>query len=233
MLLNWDSFELMVFDVDGTLYDQKKLRRRMAGALLRHTVVTGGVDTVMILRSYRKWREELAEQEVHQFEDILTNRLAVRYGRSKAQIEALVSAWMELKPLPYLKRYRRPGLKELFARLREAGKTIAVLSDYPAQDKLARLELDADIVVSARDPDVDVLKPHPRGIQQVMQIAGVAPEATVMIGDRAERDGEMARRAGVRALVLSQKPIPGWTCFQSFHEFLGAKANASDRFECA
>ena len=220
MVLNWDSFKLMVFDVDGTLYDQDRLRRRMAGALLRHLICTGRIDTVRILRSYRKWREELAEQESERFEELLLSRLASCYGRSKAQIEALVSDWMEAKPLPYLKAYRRPGVKQLFAELRSAGKTIGILSDYPAQEKLASLELDADIVVSARDPEVDVLKPHPRGILRVMQIAGVAPGATIMIGDRAERDGEMGRRASVRTFVLSNDELSGWACFRSFHEFL-------------
>ena len=153
--------------------------------------------------------------------------LALRYGQSRAQIEALVSIWTEVKPLPYLKACRRPGAKQLFANLRSAGKTIGVLSDYPAQEKLAKLEFDADIVVSARDPEVDVQKPHPRGILRVMEVAGVSPGATVMIGDRAERDGEMGRRAGVRTYLLSKDPLPGWLCFRSFHEFLDRNANST------
>jgi HAD superfamily hydrolase (TIGR01549 family) len=226
MLLDWDSFQLMVFDVDGTLYDQKGLRRRMATALLRHAVSTGRVDTFLILRSYRRCREELAEQERERFEDILVTRLALRYGRSKAQIESLVSDWMETKPLPFLKEFRRPGVKDLFARLRATGKMIGILSDYPAKDKLTSLELDADVIVTARDPEVEVLKPHPRGIQRVMEVAGVRPEATIMVGDRAERDGEMGRRAGVRTYVLSRKDLPGWACVQTFDQLLD-QASAS------
>ena len=225
MLVNWASFQLMVFDVDGTLYDQTKLRRRMAGALLRDAIAARGINTFRILRSYRKWREELAEQESEHFEDVLANRLASRYGLSKEQVKRIVSDWVETKPLPFLRDYRRPGVKELFHQLRAAGKTIGVLSDYPAEDKLESLDLNADVVVSARDPEVDVLKPHPRGIQRVMEIAGVAASATIMIGDRAERDGEMGRRAGVRTFVLSPKALPDWTCFQSFHQFLDHTAN--------
>ena len=229
MLLDWDSFQLMVFDVDGTLYDQNKLRRRMAGALVGHAIKTRGVETIRVLRSYRKGREELAEQEAERFEDTLTSRLALRYGRSKSQIEGIVSDWIETRPLPILKECRRPGVKELFDRLRAVGKTIGILSDYPADGKLASLELQADVVVSARDPDVDVLKPHPRGIQRVMTMAAVPPEATVMIGDRAERDGEMGRRAGVRTFLLSRKTLPGSICFRSFHEFLDNRENSAGR----
>lgn len=228
MLLDWSSFQLFVFDVDGTLYDQKKLRRHMAGALLRHAVATGGVNTVMILRSYRRWREELAERETEHFEDVLTGRLASRYGLPEAQIKAIVSNWMETKPLSFLKEYRRPGVKELFDKLRAAGKTVGVLSDYPAQNKLAALGLQADLVVSARDPEIDILKPHPRGIQHLMKMAGIPPEGTIMVGDRVERDGEMGRRAGVRTFILNSKALPGWTCFQTFHEFLDQNANLAE-----
>jgi HAD superfamily hydrolase (TIGR01549 family) len=220
MLLDWSSFRLMVFDVDGTLYDQKGLRRRMGALLLRHALLAGGLQTPLILRSYRKWREELADEERERFEDVLVGRLAARYRRPETEIETLVADWMEKRPLPFLGAFRRPGVKELFARLREAGKTIGVLSDYPAEAKLARLDLDADIVVSARDPGVEVMKPHPRGIERLMQAAGVAPEETVMVGDRAERDGEMGRRAGVRTFILSSREIPGWTRFQSFDQLL-------------
>jgi len=118
MLLDWHSFQLMVFDVDGTLYDQKKLRRRMAGALLRDAIGAGSVGTISILRMYRKWREDLAQEEREGFEDVLTDRLAARYGRSRAQIEAIVFDWMESRPLPLLKPHRRPGVKELFDKLR-------------------------------------------------------------------------------------------------------------------
>lgn len=228
-MLDWNSFQLMVFDVDGTLYDQRKLRRRMTGALIGHAVSRGDIATIRILRTYRRWREELADEERERFEGILVSRLAKRYGRSSADIEAIVSDWMERRPLPLLKACRRPGVEGLFARLRAAGKTIGVLSDYPAEAKLARLELQADVVVSARDPEVEIMKPHPRGIEEVMRRAGVKPDATIMVGDRAERDGEMGARAGVRTFVLTEKPVAGpWISFRSFDELLGAAPIAAE-----
>ncbi len=228
-MLDWNSFQLMVFDVDGTLYDQKALRRRMTGALLGDAVSKGRLDTIRILRSYRKWREELADAECEHFEDVLVKRLATRYGRPGAEIEALVAEWMERRPLPYLKACRRERVAELFASLRSAGKIIGILSDYPAEAKLASLELEADVVVSARDPAVDVMKPNPRGIEEVMRRAGVTPAQTIMVGDRAERDGEMGARAGVRTFVLTEKPVAGpWTSFRSFDDLLGAAPLAAE-----
>ena len=133
--------------------------------------------------------------EVPGFESVLTKRLADRYKRSEAEISQLVSRWMEVKPLPFLKACRFPGVESVFSRLRQAGKRIGVLSDYPAHDKLAALGLEADLVVSARDKEVDILKPHPSGLLRIMKLAEVEAGETVMIGDRAERDGEIGRRS--------------------------------------
>jgi HAD superfamily hydrolase (TIGR01549 family) len=220
MLIDWNAFDFVVFDVDGTLYNQKKLRLRMATVLARHCLISGSLNTIKILGSYREWREELADQGAERFEEMLVRRLASRYRKSEADIQAIVTEWMEVKPLNYLKECRYRGVKELLTQLRSTGKIIGVLSDYPSHDKLSRLELEADFVLSARDEDVAALKPNPRGLQHLMALAGVGPEATVMIGDRAERDGEMGRRAGVKTYLRSSDAIPGWDCFSSFHDLL-------------
>src|SRR5271168_828427 len=103
MLIDWNAFDLVVFDVDGTLYSQRKLRLKMAGMLLRHSVATGSTSTIRILGSYREWREELADQGSEKFEEILVSRLASSYRKSDADIRAIVSEWMDVKPLPFLK----------------------------------------------------------------------------------------------------------------------------------
>jgi HAD superfamily hydrolase (TIGR01549 family) len=220
MLIEWNSYKLIVFDVDGTLYDQGRLRVRMAGMLLRHCIMTGSTSTLRILGSYRAWREELADEGSERFEEILLERLASRYRKPKAEIQRIVSDWMEVRPLRFLKECRYPGVKELFTQLRSDGKIIGILSDYPGPDKLSQLELDADFMVSARDREVAALKPNPRGLCHLMAVAGVSPQATVMIGDRAERDGEMGRRAGVRTYLRSKKAIRRWDCFGSFYDIV-------------
>ena len=49
-----------------------------------------------------------------------------------------------------------------------------------------------DYVVAAGDPEVGVLKPHPRGLEVLMAAAGADAAETVVIGDRPERDGAAA-----------------------------------------
>jgi putative hydrolase of the HAD superfamily len=76
--------------------------------------------------------------------------------------------------------------------------------------------------VSAGDEGIGMLKPHPRGLEALMAAAGASAQATLLIGDRTDRDGLVARRAGARALIRSSKTIEGWQTFARFDDALFA-----------
>jgi putative hydrolase of the HAD superfamily len=216
--LSWDEIQLVVFDVDGTLYDQRGLRLRMLREMLLASIRSRDIDFIRILRTYRHIREQLGEARHEDFERELTSRTAALVGCSERQVQAAAREWLERRPLRHLIHYRFPQLPELFRRLRQQGKRIGIFSDYPAREKLAALQLDADVMVCAGDADVRVLKPHPRGLQVLMARAAVNPAQTIMIGDRPERDGEVAHAANVRPLILSGKSIKGWQTFSGYDD---------------
>jgi len=218
--INWQSIRLVVFDVDGTLYSQRPLRLRMARALIGHCLSARDLRPLLVVRAYRTERETLADQECEGFEAKLIGLVADRFGLTHADTRAIVSEWIERRPLPMLRSARRPGVSDFFDAIRRSGKKIGILSDYPAVDKLQALGLDADYIVSAADSEVAVLKPHPRGLQRIMAMAGADASETIFIGDRADRDGEAGRRAGVRTLLHSRRALPGWECFNDYADFL-------------
>jgi HAD superfamily hydrolase (TIGR01549 family) len=218
----WDAIRLVVFDVDGTLYHQRSLRLRMARDLLLHAARSHDFGPVRLLARYRKVRERMGEEEVEDFEPALLAEVAAAVGTTSAEVEAVADEWMNRRPLRHLARSRFPALPELVAALRGSGKAIGVLSDYPAPAKLAVLGIEADYCVSAGDIGVGRLKPHPAGLIAVMAAAGVAPAETVMIGDRVERDGEAARRAGAHALIKADRARPGWQTFCRYDDALFA-----------
>lgn len=200
--IDWDAITLVAFDVDGTLYAQRALRLRMAMKLLMHTAIRGS-RTMRVLKHYRERREELGDAETPDFENVLIGEIAARHGLPREGVRALIADWMEERPLAALARCRYPAVDALFARIRRSGRTIGILSDYPALAKLKALGLAADHVVSAGE--VGLLKPHPKGLEHLMALAGASPAQTVLIGDRAERDGEAARRAGVHCLLRTSQ----------------------------
>ena len=225
-MIGWRGVKLAVFDVDGTLYDQKSMRLAMAAQLVMASALRGDLATPRILSAYRKMREDLAEAGTADFEAKLELSLAERFGRTPQSIRATVQEWMHRRPLPFLRRARYPGVDLLFDQLRRSGRSIAILSDYPATAKVQHLGLEADLVVAAGDEGVPCMKPNPAGLLRVMKAMGAEPAQTVMIGDRPERDGEIGAQAGVAAYIRSSKPIAGSTCFQSFHELLPVPAEA-------
>ena len=218
--LDWSQIRLAVFDVDGTLYDQRRLRLLMARDLLFHLLNCGNTQFIRILRTYRRLREQLAEEETAGFEQVLFNKTARACGCSPTEVQQTVLTWMEQRPLPYLARCRFPGVDAVFAGLRYRGIAIGIYSDYPAQAKLDAMGLHADHLVCAPDEEVRVLKPHPRGLKVLLREAGMAPENAVLFGDRAERDGEAARRAGVLPLIRSSKVLAGWQTFAGYEDTL-------------
>jgi HAD superfamily hydrolase (TIGR01509 family) len=227
-LLNWDEIQLVVFDVDGTLYDQRGLRFCMLREMLLASLQSRRIDFIRILRAYRRIREQLGELLHEGFEQELSSRTAAIVGCSEDQVRATAEEWLEQRPLRHLVRYRYPHLPELFRGLRKHGKKIGVFSDYPARKKLEALQLDADLVVCAGDEDVGVLKPHARGMQVLMSRAACNPAETILIGDRPERDGLSARSANVRCLIRSGKSIVGWQTFDRYDDDLFSKIGLSE-----
>jgi putative hydrolase of the HAD superfamily len=217
---DWDDIRLVVFDVDGTLYRKRSLRLRMARDLLLYTLLKCDLNVMAVLAMYRRIRERLSDEQVVDFERVLIAETAAVTANSPDTVRAIVSEWVEQRPLPYLGTCRYPLLPELFSGLRQKGKSIGILSDYPVHAKLIALGLTANHVLFAGDEGVGLLKPHPRGLESLIAAAGVKAHQTVLIGDRADRDGLVARRAGARALIRSSKLIKGWQTFSRFDDAL-------------
>ncbi len=226
--LDWSAIDLVVFDVDGTLYHAGRLRWLMAAWLAVHALGQASLAVPRRLAAFRHLREALGEATARAWAQeppgrapdfrVLQYRLAARRsGCSPAEMEALVEDWMEQRPLRLMRACRRRRVVELFDALHRLGKRVAVLSDYPPQAKLQALELEADLVLWAGDACVGRLKPDPRGLQQLMSRAGVAASRTVMIGDRDERDGMAARLAGTHAVILGRPGRGRWAGHTAGH----------------
>ncbi len=213
---DWGRIKLVVFDVDGTLYNQHAMQLYMMRDLMVHTIATCSLKVLSVLRIYRRIRERMGGEEIGNFEAVLVAETAKAVGCTEAIVRNIVADWMEKKPLPYLARCMYQGLPDLFAGLKRNGKTVAILSDYPAQEKLAAMGLAADYVICSGDKEVGYLKPHPRGFERLLQAANVEADQAVLIGNRPERDGLAALRVGAKALIHSYKPIPGWQTFPSY-----------------
>lgn len=215
------TLRALVFDVDGTLYDQRGLRmamlRRLAGACARNP--RAGLGTLRIIRAYRRAQEELrlapASGPLAQAQ---LDRACAASGLPAQRVSDTVAEWMERVPLGILSRFAHPGLTHLLAAAEARGIPCAVVSDYPAADKLRALGIGRHFrtVVSAQD--VGAFKPDPAGLMQALRELGVEPANAVYVGDRADVDLVTARRAGTACVLIGRTPSPSCTVVRDYAE---------------
>jgi len=222
-LLDPAHVEAIVFDVDGTLYRQSRVRRGMLFRLLRAhaTRPAEGVRTMRALRAYRRAQEHMrdaAERHGTAAEGQL--RLACEWtGLEATMVGACVERWMEREPLDLVGRATQPGVGEFLAAAERRGVRLAVLSDYPPRGKLAAMGIDRyfDVAVCAQDADVRAFKPDPRGIEVALEKLGVGRARALYVGDRPAVDAAAAARAGVPCVIIGRRDavheqsFGGWT----------------------
>ena len=196
----------VIFDVDGTPYDQRELRlcmvREMFTCVLRQP---GRIAELRILWHFRRMREKLAAEAAADLESRQYVWAAQAAGLSSEKVREVVKDWMVERPLAYLRSCRYPGAQALFSQCRRQGIPIGVFSDYPAIDKLRALGLTAQVVVSATCAEVNRLKPDPAGLLVAAAKLGVPALECLFIGDQEAKDGECARRAGMPYLILASR----------------------------
>jgi phosphoglycolate phosphatase/putative hydrolase of the HAD superfamily len=219
--IQWEKVKAVIFDVDGTLYTQSKLRSKMLGALLRYYALRPWrVQEMFILQRFRAEREKRHGAAGPDIENA-QYAWASNNGRIPLdKIKRVVDHWMFQFPNQYLLACTYPGTQSFFAALRKKGIKIGIYSDYKAHDKLAAMGLQADIVVSSTDPEVDHLKPAPHGLLYIADALDLAPADCVFIGDRPELDGACAEQAGMPYLIVDKQPFDSFAFYKTLEDKL-------------
>ena len=200
----------LLFDVDGTLYRQTPLRAFMAAELLT-LPLHGPLKTrrrLAALKAYRRAQEQLRHAPGARAGDQLV-LAATASGLPLKEVERLVADWIMRRPLKYLAACRARGLTELLDLATRQQTKLGVLTDYPAEDKLAALGLAGRFspVLSAADPEIDAFKPSPRGFLRACEVWSLEPADVLFVGDRPEVDAAGATAAGMPCVIMgSAKP---------------------------
>ena len=194
------DIDAFIFDFDGTLYDFKSLPRRL---ILSHPL------DCLKMKKEREVRHKLKGCDFgteEKFWEEYASALSEKNGKA-------MLAWYKEKYLPAMvavlkKHYRcRPNLNEFFAELKAHGKKIVVFSDYGmTKERMKAVGIDektlslCDGIYSATD--FGCLKPAVRPFREIAENIGVPCEKCLVIGDRADTDGEGAKSAGMKFLQI-------------------------------
>lgn len=204
--IDWKKIELVIFDVDGTLYNQSKLRKRMIFELIGYYMVRPWkyIDLV-ILYHFRKEREKKAGVIGSNLEKEQYQWCAEKTGIGIGIIQKVVERWIFEFPNKYLKSCRYPYVKEFFQILKDHQIKLAIYSDYDAIRKMKALDLKVDLMVSSTDSQINAMKPQPNGINYILKTLNVEDnKQCLFIGDRIELDGKCAENAQIPYLIIDQ-----------------------------
>lgn len=208
----------VLFDLDGTLYHQARLRALMMVELL-------ALPLAGPFKAPRRWRALAAYRQA--MEDLRTaapngpvpaaqvKAAAMKTGLATGDVERLVDDWMMKRPLKHLMRCRVAGIAELLDVLAARGVSAGVLSDYPAEAKLDALGLAGRFtpVLCTTDPGIAALKPNPRGFLRACEVWQLDPGDVLMVGDRVDVDAAGAAAAGMPCVIIGRGEETGGARF--------------------
>jgi phosphoglycolate phosphatase/putative hydrolase of the HAD superfamily len=200
------DYRLFIFDLDGTLYDQKPLRLKITSTLIFRLITFRiSLTELKIISEFRKQRE--LHKGFHsptlindQFK-WCANNLKVPSERVRKVIEYYMFSF----PLKFLKRFMYPGATELLKLLGKGNYKIAVYSDFPVEDKIKAMGITADYTLYSAHEPVCCMKPTSAGLLHICSQLSILPQDTIFIGDREDTDGESARMAGIKFLLVDVK----------------------------
>ena len=198
--------DLIIFDLDGTLYDLVKLRRLLLRKLLISCITFRmRLLDFRIIAYFRKQRELRKSYSSDRLLEEQYDQCAKYLGIPPERVKRTIDTYMFNFPLQFLKLTKYKGVDSLFTRLRSKKIKIAIYSDYPVKDKLNALGLSADAAFCSTDASIGQMKPSSKALRFICADMCCNPENTVFIGDRNDTDGEGARLAGIRFILLERK----------------------------
>lgn len=186
------NYQLIIFDLDGTLYNKHGLSLRM----LCHAPFD--IRKMQAERHVRSTMKGVWLGDEQTFYNTYFQRLADAIHTSPQNAQQ----WYNKRYMPLMVRligkdhptgkWVLPFIEECKAK----GIKTVVLSDYGyAYEKLQALGISPtlfDWVISA--PELGGLKPAPELLYKVAEKIGIPPEQCLVIGDRDDTDGELARQ---------------------------------------
>ena len=194
--MNWDSIRVVSWDVDGTLYNIRRMKEQGVAILLASIFRGEFVSGCREIRALFRFRDRMRE---------------IRQAGGDYSVKP--DPHLRCLLLEYSSRWWAPatarvgllkGVSEMIAALSERGIRQVVLSDYHSDAKLRVLGVhDAFEKVYAAEK-IGYLKPSRAVFQHVFDDLGIEPHELVHIGDREDTDGIGARGSGATGLIIGQ-----------------------------
>lgn len=193
------ALKAVLFDLDNTLVDFMRFKRRCSEAAIRAMVEAGlpmGEEkaTKLLFKIYKKYGIE--------DQDIFSKFLRKAQGKVDYRVLASgIAAYRKMKA-GYLAPY--PKVRDTLIKLKAKGLVLAIVSDAPRMQAWLRLaEMNLleffDFVVALED--TGKLKPSKLPFRQAIKKLGLKPSEILFVGDNPERDIKGAKSVGMQTAL--------------------------------
>ena len=205
---NLSKYSTIVFDMDGTLYFQNSLRLRMLLSLgAFYMCHPGRFREVLYIRMHRKLREDERFANDPEADLHIAEEVAEKYHTTPEKVRNVIDTWMIQKPQSAIRKSRDKYIIGFLNSMKNHGKKIYIYSDYPAELKCEALDIVPDKIYFPDGNRIQLLKPDPEGLKYILTENQLDSSEVLYIGDRDEKDGEVARKCNVDVIILPHNAV--------------------------
>ncbi|MCF0242806.1 MAG: HAD family hydrolase [Treponema sp.] len=195
---NLGEIKAVAFDIDGTLYKNWQLNFRITGHFLRH---------IYFFAHYGLARKDLRKiSQVDDFSKVQAGFMAKRLNVTAEEAQSLLDKIIYEGLMPYFARITpcRNSL-ETIKSFKEAGFKIALLSDFPPEQKgeLWGFKPYCDLLLGTEA--CGALKPLPDAFKAMAEKLGVKPEEILYVGNSLKYDVMGSKNVGMKAAWFATK----------------------------
>jgi putative hydrolase of the HAD superfamily len=209
------DIEAVAFDLDGTLYPNYRLNVRLVPFLIREwplvwafgkarSIIRAAQSEAALVVPGRGQIKSALPASVTNLYDWQAQLAAQQLGAEPAAVKEKIDSLIYRGWESHFKRIALfPRVRETLAALRHAGFRLALLSDFPPEQKLENLGL-ADcwdaVLCSERS---GALKPHPLPFRDLAEALRLPPEKILYTGNSYRYDVLGAHRAGMQTAWIA------------------------------
>lgn len=187
-----EKYKSVIFDLDGTLYDNKGLPLKL---------ILADIPNMWVLGAERKARKRIKGVDCQDAAGVYDALFAEMVRVKKSLTVEKARKWYQDKYMPlqvsllHLYFPPRPLVVELLEAMKARGLKVILYSDYGHEtEKIAALGIPDSLfdgVVSAAK--MGGLKPCRQSMERLMASFNLDPAVTLYVGDREDTDGESAK----------------------------------------
>jgi putative hydrolase of the HAD superfamily len=188
----------VAFDLDGTLYPNYRFYRRLVLSFFAHPRFFGAFATVRH-QLHREGTGTSLSAFLEEQSAMMAAILGEEKGLIRQKIDRLVYRDWEEK-FSGIRLF--PRVKETLAVFRQAGLTLALLSDFPPVRKITLLELEGYFDLLLSTEETGRLKPSTIPFAKLARTMALEPGEILYVGNSLRYDTAGSRAAGMRSALI-------------------------------